>query len=202
MVRRTKEEAEKTREALLDAAEFVFLEKGVANASLEDIARSAGVTRGAVYWHFENKLALFDAMHERVKLPMDELFERAMHDGDSFTALKEVCITVMRHLAEDARAKRVFTILLLKCEETCPAQSNVERQQQKRDKVIQRFEKIFTAAHQDGKLGPDTSPQTAAIALHATICGVLNDYVRNPEVLDIATLGPQLIEIFFRGISA
>ena len=66
MARRTKQEAAATRAALLDAAEEVFLERGVSRASLEVISRRAGVTRGALYWHFRNKGDLFRAMLERV----------------------------------------------------------------------------------------------------------------------------------------
>src|SRR5258705_10562333 len=77
MARRTKEEAQETRMRILDAAEGVFHEKGVANASLEDIAAAAQVTRGAIYWHFKDKAELFDAMMQRVALPVDEMLERA-----------------------------------------------------------------------------------------------------------------------------
>ena len=73
MVRRTKEEALQTRNRILDAAEQVFYDKGVSRTSLADIAAQAGVTRGAIYWHFENKGDLFTAMFDRVLLPLDEL---------------------------------------------------------------------------------------------------------------------------------
>ena len=48
-MRRTKEDAQQTRESLLDAAECLFAERGVSRTSLQDIAKAAGVTRGAVY---------------------------------------------------------------------------------------------------------------------------------------------------------
>ncbi|MBL8522861.1 MAG: TetR family transcriptional regulator, partial [Betaproteobacteria bacterium] len=70
MVRRTKEEAQETRNRLLDTAEHVFNERGVSRTSLAEIAEAAGVTRGAIYWHFKNKLDLFNAMMERVILPV------------------------------------------------------------------------------------------------------------------------------------
>lgn len=54
-----KEHAERTRENLLKAGLKVFSEKGFAATRLEDIAQEAGVTRGAIYWHFKNKLELF-----------------------------------------------------------------------------------------------------------------------------------------------
>ena len=58
-MRRTKAEAEETRQAILAAAERVFFKKGVANSSLDEVAAAAGVTRGAIYWHFSSKTDLF-----------------------------------------------------------------------------------------------------------------------------------------------
>ena len=78
MVRRTKEEALETRNLLLDVAERVFNEKGVSRTSLADIAEAAGLTRGAIYWHFKNKSDLFDAMMERVTLPLEQLVELSL----------------------------------------------------------------------------------------------------------------------------
>ena len=70
MVRRTKEDAQETRNRILDAAVEVFNRQGVAQTSLNDIAAEAGVTRGAIYWHFANKVALFDAMINRLICPL------------------------------------------------------------------------------------------------------------------------------------
>ncbi|SMF57853.1 transcriptional regulator, TetR family [Alteromonadaceae bacterium Bs31] len=64
MARRTKEDTEKTYHALLDAATAIFIEQGVSNTTLNEIAKAAGMTRGAVYWHFENKDAVIKALWE------------------------------------------------------------------------------------------------------------------------------------------
>ena len=61
MARRTKEEAAATRDSILDAAEKLFVEQGVSRTTLQHIATEAGVTRGAIYWHFDDKSALFNA---------------------------------------------------------------------------------------------------------------------------------------------
>ena len=66
MARRTKEEAQATRDRILDAAELEFQRHGVSRTSLQAIARAAGVTRGAIYWHFKNKPDLFKAMLKRL----------------------------------------------------------------------------------------------------------------------------------------
>ena len=83
MVRRTKEEALETRDRILDTAEQVFSERGVARTSLADIADAAGVTRGAIYWHFKNKGDLFSAMLDRVALPMEAHEERQSNRADN-----------------------------------------------------------------------------------------------------------------------
>ncbi len=56
VARKTKEDAEETKDSILEAATKVFMDKGFSNASLEQIAKKAGVTRGAIYWHFKNKM--------------------------------------------------------------------------------------------------------------------------------------------------
>ena len=58
MVRRTKEEAEQTRDAILDSALDVFYEKGFSRTTFDEIAKRINLTKGAVYWHFRNKVDL------------------------------------------------------------------------------------------------------------------------------------------------
>ena len=71
MVRRIKEVAQATRSHLLDTAELVFAQRGVSGTSLAEIAKTAGLTRGAIYWHFTDKADLFNAMMDRVILPLE-----------------------------------------------------------------------------------------------------------------------------------
>jgi TetR/AcrR family acrAB operon transcriptional repressor len=118
MVRRTKEEALETRNSILDAAERVFFEKGVSRTSLADIAQAAGVTRGAIYWHFAHKSDLFTEMFDRVLLPLDELKAASLdpNEPDPLGRLMEICKVCLRDTANDPRRRRVFDILFLKCE--------------------------------------------------------------------------------------
>lgn len=66
------------RQRLLTAAAALFLEKGYADTTLDDIARSAGLSKGAVYSNFASKQEIFGVLlkmrHER----MHEVFEAAM----------------------------------------------------------------------------------------------------------------------------
>lgn len=202
MVRRTKEEAEQTRAMLLDAAEAVFLQNGVAGASLDQIARAAGVTRGAVYWHFKNKDDIFHAMHERVKLPIKALFEEALAAEDPVLALKDFCIHILRYLARDERARRVFTIMQFKCETIDPGDEDKPPFDQNRDEMIKKTRKVFRKAQDDGIVTTDLSADAMAIALHNYMSGIFADYLRNPGLYNMRTIAPKLVEIFFRGIAA
>src|SRR5277367_2582553 len=105
MARRTKIEAEQTRNAILDAAEKVFYAHGVARTSLEEIAQAAGVTRGAVYWHFKDKIELCEAMLQRVFLPQEDVLERlASSDTDTpLGDLKKACSDCLGLMYRDRR---------------------------------------------------------------------------------------------------
>lgn len=56
MARKTREESLNTKNRILDAAELVLLEKGVGQTAMADIAEAAGMSRGAVYGHFNGKI--------------------------------------------------------------------------------------------------------------------------------------------------
>ncbi len=56
----------RTRRALLDAGRAVFADRGYAHTGTEELVRRAGVTRGALYYHFRDKTALFAAVFEEV----------------------------------------------------------------------------------------------------------------------------------------
>lgn len=59
-MKRTKEEAEQTKKKLVEITLDTLIKEGFENVTLENVAAKAGVTRGAIYWHFKNKEALLD----------------------------------------------------------------------------------------------------------------------------------------------
>jgi AcrR family transcriptional regulator len=59
---RKAEQSDQTRKALLRAARTLFAAKGYADTSIEEVARRAGLSKGALYHHFRDKTALFDAV--------------------------------------------------------------------------------------------------------------------------------------------
>jgi len=90
-MRRTKEEAEATRQQLMDVALKVFSTRGYSATRLSDIAAEAGVTRGAVYWHFENKQGLLFAILTEMANPYvqtaTEVLESDLGPGEKIRQL-------------------------------------------------------------------------------------------------------------------
>ena len=201
-MRRTKEEAEQTRYALLAAAETLFLEKGVAHTSLEHIARHAGVTRGAVYWHFENKAHLFNEMLSQVRLPPEQLAERlaGCADRDPLLTLRELCIEAIENLARDEQKRRIFTILLRRCEFTADLREAEERHEAFINLFIRLCEQQFARADVCPRRQPGISPRLAARSLHALIVGLFHDWLRDPGLFDPLNDTAPLVDACFRGL--
>lgn len=80
MAKKTKADALKTRQHLIETAIAQFALRGVANTTLNDIADAADVTRGAIYWHFENKTQLFNEVWLQ-QPPLRELIQDSLRDA-------------------------------------------------------------------------------------------------------------------------
>jgi len=116
MARKTKHEAQLTRHRILDAAERAFEQHGVSGTSLDDIARAAGLTRGAIYWHFQGKADLFNAMMARVVMPWEDPAGGPAHTARDLTLdqLRDHLVAMLRQFVDDPQRRRVFDILLHK----------------------------------------------------------------------------------------
>lgn len=203
MVRRTKEEAEATRHLLLDAAEKVFNEKGVAQTSLADIATAAGLTRGAIYWHFESKADLFHAMLERVTLPIDAMIDQlgAEHMSSPLTFLHNAAVTVLRQVVTDEHTRRVFEIVSHQCELTGDMEIGRIRHLESRGDCLGQIEQALNAAIVQGDLSASLDIRVAAFGLHSLIDGLISNWVLSPEAFDLEKHASKLIGAYLQGLT-
>lgn len=204
MVRRTKEEAAATRDSILDAAEILFAKQGVSRTTLQHIATAAGVTRGAIYWHFVDKGAVFSAMMERATMPMDEavklLDQRAILDP--LQSLRDEMMAVLQIVAGDEKARRVIEIATLKTEFTDEVDS---ARAHKREAVARwrgRMEVQFTQAKAEGKLPSSVDAGNAAMCMWTMLDGLIRNWIFEPGMFDLVGLGGELIDTFLAGLKA
>lgn len=204
MARRTKEEALETRDHILDTAERVFLRKGVAHTSLDDIARAAGVTRGAIYWHFKNKADLFDAMMQRVSLPMEEMVARAGDENieDPLAYVRRCALAVLERVTTDSQSLRVAEISRYKVEYADEMESLRMRHIECRCECLGRIERGLRNAARKGQLSASVNPRIAAVGLHALVDGLINNWVLDPKYVSLARNAEPLIDGYIDGLKA
>jgi TetR/AcrR family acrAB operon transcriptional repressor len=204
MARRTKEEALATRNRILDTAERVFLEKGVSRSSLDDIAEAAGVTRGAIYWHFKNKADLFEAMMERMSLPMEEMVARAGDDDldDPLAYVRGCALAVLERVTKDAQCRCVTEISRYKVEYADEMEQLRARHIECRTNALAHVERGLRNAAKKGLLAPSVNPRLAAIGLHALVDGLITNWVLDPKYLPLAKAAAPLIDSYLEGIRA
>lgn len=202
MARRTKEEAQATRTQLLDTAELVFREKGVSRTSLADIASAAGVTRGAIYWHFENKADLFVAMCDRATLPLEAMFGRLADPElpDPLAKLRESIIEVLRQAEQDQRCRRVFEILNFKCEFVDDLAPTMLRRKECRQGAKDVIERNLRMAVERGQIPAETDIRRAAIGLFSYIDGLIVNWSMEPESYSLAAEAGAMIDIYLDGL--
>ncbi|MHA7682402.1 TetR family transcriptional regulator [Cupriavidus sp. PET2-C1] len=198
MVRRTKEEALETRHRILDAAEAVFHARGVARPSLADIAEAAGVTRGAIYWHFKNKSDVFAAMSDRVHLPLEALCEpgRIASQEDPLASIRDICAFVLRQTVENPQWRRVFEIVFHKCEMVADNGAIFERQRQSHQEGAVKMREHLRMAMERGQLPADLDLDLAVNVFHASIGGMLSHWLFAPEDFDLESNAERVADAF------
>ena len=105
--RSNKIRTEVTRSALLGAARKLFSEKGYAETSTPEIVKAAGVTRGALYHHFEDKVALFRAVvAEEYSAVAEEIKKSAKNEtGSAIYALQQGSRGYLKAMANKGRVR-------------------------------------------------------------------------------------------------
>lgn len=204
MVRKTKEEALETRARILATAEHIFSEQGVAHTSLQDIAVAASVTRGAIYWHFKNKIDLLDAMVQQVKTPMEEGLRLSsdVSNSNPLGQLRQSAIEALKLVCEDASARRVCEILFFKCEYVAETIELQRRHHEHRNYSLHHYEVAFRNAIDRGQLPIRVIPRHASIGFHAMLCGTLLDWLLAPEEFDLKEVGTSMVDTFIAGLRA
>ena len=199
MVRRTKEDALATRSSLLDAAECLFLAKGVSGTSLNDIAVAAGTTRGAIYWHFKDKAELFNAMMERVKLPLEQDFRRVGDPqlADPLAHVRDCYLAALALVVTDPQVRRVFGIACQKVEYVGEMQAVRDRRLANRDAHLLQVERALRQAARRGLLAqPHIPARSAALGLHALVDGLIQNWMLEPGAFDLVKVGRQVLDAF------
>lgn len=203
MARRTKEEALATRDLILDTAELVFQRRGVSRTSLQEIAQEAGLTRGAIYWHFENKADVFDAMMQRVTLPLVASLNQQpeAESGNPLDQLRQNVAIAFRQTVHDPRVRRVFEIASHKVEYVDDLLAGRDRHISERAGCLSDLERLLALAAKRGQLSHRLSAGVASVGLHALIDGLMHNWLLDPQAFDLEVVGAQALDVYLAGLT-
>lgn len=199
---RAKEEALATRHRLLDAAEHSFQAQGVSHTSLQDIARRAGATRGAIYWHFRDKADLFNAMMERVTLPLEQSFEDLAQDeqADPLAHIRRLVRDALGRIAADPQTRRVFEVATHKVEYVDELQAVRLRHLTARNKFLVHVERGLQAAAAREAVVLSVTAGIAAQGVHAIIDGLIQNWMLDNSAYDLSAVGQGVMDMYLGGL--
>jgi TetR/AcrR family acrAB operon transcriptional repressor len=204
MPRRTKEEAQATRSHILDTAELVFEKRGVSGTSLHEIAKAAGLTRGAIYWHFQDKADLFNAMMERATMPLEETGSVCgLKEGDiTMSQMRNGFVDVLKHVVADPQMRRVFDIATHKVEYVDEMHAVRDRHLRVRNACLADVERTLKQAMRSAELSRRLPARSAAIGLHALLDGLLQNWMLDPSGFDLVKVGAQVLDAYLSSLAA
>jgi TetR/AcrR family acrAB operon transcriptional repressor len=198
MARKTKQQALETRQHILDAAVREFSERGVSATSLTDIATAAGVTRGAIYWHFKNKVDLFNEVWAISESKIDdlEIEYQAKYPNNPLRILREILIYILRATVDDPRRRALMEIIFHKCEFVGELMS---LQQAHKILYLESYEKIEAVLKNCIELNllpADLDTRRAAVVLRSYISGLMENWLFMPEGFDLKGQAAHYADIY------
>lgn len=204
MVRRTKQEAEKTRHELLDAAIVLFLRQGIANTTLKDIADKAGKTRGAIYWHFDNKDAVIQALWERNADTFYQAFSNLVAQStppDAALKFRQEIKNILHSVLGDEEYGQVIRIIIHNVEFTDEQTELQLFLTSKKDDFVRALESSFRALEKHKALKVTLEPELLAQGLFSYIHGLIYNHLKpGNDSLDLNEHGDTLIDLLLDSV--
>ena len=199
-MRKTKEEAEKTRATILKSALKVFLKNGYSKTSLSDIAENAGYTRGAVYWHFKDKSEILKKIiskfHDRFHSKQNDIMESPL---DSMSKIYEMIDINLPLLYNNKEFRDFIELTWFKTEI-----DQHEGLLQGKIAITKTFNDtittLFKEASYEGALKNGVDPEIAALSVTSIINGIYRGYFIIPDKLQFEKTARTIIDNYLNQI--
>lgn len=194
MARKTKEEAEKTKSRIMDAALDVFYRQGLTRSTLHDIAAEAGVTRGAIYWHFKDKMDLLKKINESINGEVVFFLKRS--DVEAIDRLSDITDIISQFfvlLETNDRFAKFYAIMSYKVEYTDELEAllTVEFRESKRFRAF--LESTYKKLMEEGKVTRRVSPRQAALSIFSMIGGMVEMWLLDHTAIELSTEGVAIL---------
>jgi len=200
-LRKTKEEAEITRKRIIDSSAKIFSEYGYSAARLEDIAKEAHVTRGAIYWHFTNKADILQKLIiERFSIIYGIIQNILGENIDPLQKLKRILITILKSLESNQKLREIINIIIFKVEVITEIEYQMIDKRKDNKKRIEIIHALIKQAQSSGMIKGELNSYTVAISLNCFLEGIITQWLIDPSLFSITEKVESMIELFLNGI--
>ena len=200
-MRRTKNEAAVTRATLLKTALTVFSAKGYSAATLDDVAKAAKMTRGAIYWHFKSKADLYNTLVEEVSARGAAVVQQAIAEGGSLIEiLRRVFVRQCALIEEDKEARAVMELALFKTGLDPELQAGRKNQLEAGNALIEGVAAAMQQGVAQGFLRNDIDPTDMARAFIAFENGAIQVWLASPKSFSLKSSAESFADILIEGL--
>ncbi|STV51826.1 multidrug efflux pump acrAB operon transcription repressor [Klebsiella pneumoniae] len=182
-----KQQARETRQLILDVALRLFSQQGVSSTSLATIAKAAGVTRGAIYWHFKNKSDLFNEIWELSDASISdlEIEYRAKFPNDPLSVIREILVYVLEATVTEERRRLMMEIIYHKCEFVGEMTVVQQAQRQLSLASYERIEQTLKECIAAKLLPANLLTRRAAVLMRSYLSGLMENWLFAPDSFDL-----------------
>lgn len=185
MARKTKEDAQVTRDSVLLAALDLFSEQGYSLTTFSDIAKKIDMTRGAVYWHFDNKPALLAALIEYANERKEDLVGVRVPDIHTVDDLRQAFVTHARIVREDAVTRKFEFFLNYQMDWSAELLTETHKNLNKiRKSPLEEFRRCFEVPAVARRLRPGVNINHLVLTLAAFWTGLCKMHLGGCPAID------------------
>lgn len=201
-MRRTKEDALVTKHHIIDTAVVMFIENGFSGTTLNEIAKRSNVTRGAIYWHFHDKLDILNELvethHDQLRSLLDEQF------GSEISSMDQIS-TIIEELVNNFFGSKSFRDFIeltwFKIEYTQLSNLSIHKREVTQD-FIAKFSSALQQAKTKGLIRSDIEVQDIAVTITNMINGMYRFYFLVPDLGRSRTDALRLFNSYLKLIKA
>ena len=201
MARKTKDDAEKTRQAVLEAALDVFSERGYARTTFDEIAARAGFTKGAIYWYFKNKVDLLSALIiEYLQRKQAEILP-LLPEGNTLDDLLQYFVVWAGADKEDIRFAKFHRFVLCQMEWSEAIIAHVDENLNIiKDFHLEKINKVLLESSKNGILKSGLDIAEIQHVILSIYMGIIFSSLSKRHEFDMVKIVKTGLEILFRGL--
>ena len=200
-MKRTKEEAAVTRATLLKTALSVFSAKGYAAATLDDVAKAAKMTRGAIYWHFKSKADLYNTLTQELSARGASVVQQAVAEGGTLIEiLRRVFVRQCALIEEDKEARAVMELALFKTGLDPELQAGRKKQLEAGNELVDGIADAMRQGIAQGVLRKDLDPVDMGRAFIAFENGAIQLWLASPKAFSLKKSAESFADILIAGL--